>query len=78
MRFAIATDCLLSDKYERNYDEHVPEISNKQFSLSKGCHDQLYQMMSTGQAVLIKIHVFCQEHKKISVAGVRSNVSVLW
>ena len=26
----------------------------------KGCYDQLCQMLRTGQAVLIKIHVFCQ------------------
>ena len=27
----------------------------------KGCYDQLCQMLRTGQAVLIKIHVFCQD-----------------
>ena len=29
----------------------------------KGCYDQLCQMLRTGQAVLIKIHVFCQDLK---------------
>ena len=29
----------------------------------KGCYDQLCQMLRTGEAVLIKIHVFCQELK---------------
>ena len=29
----------------------------------KGCYEQLYQMLKTGQAVLIKIHVFCQDLK---------------
>ena len=29
----------------------------------KGCYDQLCQMLITGQAVLIKIHVFCQHLK---------------
>ena len=27
----------------------------------KGCNDQSCQMLRTGQAVLIKIHVFCQD-----------------
>ena len=27
----------------------------------KGCYDQLCQMLKTGQVVLIKIHVFCQD-----------------
>ena len=27
----------------------------------EGCCDQLCQMLSAGQAVLIKIHVFCQD-----------------
>ena len=30
---------------------------------SKGYYDQLSQMLRTGQVVLIKIHVFCQELK---------------
>ena len=29
----------------------------------KGCYDHLCQMLRTGQAVLIKIHVFCQDVK---------------
>ena len=29
----------------------------------KGCYDQLCQMLKTGQAVLIKLHVFCQDLK---------------
>ena len=29
----------------------------------KGCYDQSCQMLRTGQAVLIKIHVFCQDLK---------------
>ena len=29
----------------------------------KECYDQLCQMLRTGQAVLIKIHVFCQDLK---------------
>ena len=29
----------------------------------KGCHDQLCQMLRTGQAVLIKIHALCQDLK---------------
>ena len=28
-----------------------------------GCYDQLCEMVRTGQAVLIKIHVFCQDQK---------------
>ena len=31
----------------------------------KGCYDHLCQMLRTGQAVLIKIHVFCQDQKDI-------------
>ena len=29
----------------------------------EGCYDQLCQMLRTGQAVLIKMHVFCQDLK---------------
>ena len=29
----------------------------------KGCYDQLCQLLRTGEAVLIKIHVFCQDLK---------------
>ena len=35
-------------------------------------------MLRTGQAVLIKIHVFLSRPKRISFAVLRSNVSVLW
>ena len=27
----------------------------------RGCYDQLCQMLRTGEAVLIKMHVFCQD-----------------
>ena len=63
MRLAIATDCLLFDKYELNHDRHVPGIPQKSISLHNGCYDQLRQMLRTGQAVLIKILVFCQDLK---------------
>ena len=29
----------------------------------RGCYDQLYQILRTGQAVLVKIHVLCQDLK---------------
>ena len=29
----------------------------------KGCHDELDKMLRTGQAVLIKTHVFCKDLK---------------
>ena len=63
MRLAIATDCLLLDKYEWNHDRHVLEIPYKQVSLIKRMHDKFSKMLRTGQAVLIKIHVFCQDLK---------------
>ena len=49
MRLAITTGRLLFDKYN--------------VACLKGCCDQLCQMLRTGQAVLIKMHVFCQELK---------------
>ena len=55
MRLAIATDCLLFDKYEQNHDRHVPEIHTNNVACIKVCHDQLCQMLRTGQAVLTKI-----------------------
>ena len=42
----------------------------------EGCYDQLCQMLRTGQAVLMKIHVFCQDLKGYHLWFLQ--VSVLW
>ena len=63
MRLAIATDCLLFDKYERTMIDMCRKFQANNLAYIKGCYDKLCQMLRTDQAVLIKMHVICQDLK---------------
>ena len=39
------------------------EINTNNLACLRGCYDQLCQLLWTVQAVLIEIHVFCQDLK---------------
>ena len=62
MRLAIATYSLLSNTNVTMIDM-CRKFHNNNLACLRGCYDQLCKMMRTGHAVLIKIHVFCQDLK---------------
>ena len=39
------------------------KLHTNKLACIRGCYDQLCQMLRTGQAVMIKVHVLCQDPK---------------
>ena len=78
MRLAIATDCLLFDKYEQSHYRHVTEIQYKQLSLSKRMSWSAVSNAEDRSSSVNRDKCLLSRAKRISFAVFRSRVSGLW